>query len=274
MQRLTCGHFLGRMAQRRKVGELLLTETRYAPGTELPPHAHEQAYICLVRRGTYSERFGRHTRFCKPQTLAIHPPDEVHAQSFHDAEVWSFNIEFPTMFLARVREATPLLDRPADFQGGALGTLAQHLYHEFRHADEYTALSVEGLVMQLLGQASRLERRDTGPRPPRWLAEVKDILHARYAEPLSLGQIGALVDLHPVYIANAFPRHCRCTVGQYLRQVRIEEASRRLASTPDSLAQIALAVGFADQSHFSRTFKRLTGHTPRAFRQMARRKME
>src|SRR5207249_4782506 len=72
--RLGLGHFYGQVVKRCTVGGLLLTETHYSPGVHLPRHAHENAYFCLVRRGTYVEQFGGRTRVCGPLTVAFHPP--------------------------------------------------------------------------------------------------------------------------------------------------------------------------------------------------------
>ncbi|HYR28431.1 MAG TPA: helix-turn-helix transcriptional regulator, partial [Thermoanaerobaculia bacterium] len=63
-----------------------------------------------------------------------------------------------------------------------------------------------------------------------------------------------------------FRRHFRCTVGDYVRERRIEYASRELARSATPLALIALDAGFASQAHFSTTFKRMTGFTPAAYR--------
>jgi AraC family transcriptional regulator len=76
--------------------------------------------------------------------------------------------------------------------------------------------------------------------------------------------------VHPVYLACAFRRHYRSTVGEYVRRLRVEFACRELSATRAPLAQVALAAGFADQSQFSRTFKRVVGLTPTEYRKMFR----
>jgi AraC family transcriptional regulator len=269
-QRLPRGHFYGTLQGRQQVNHVVLTETRYAPGLRLPRHSHEHAYFCLVRRGTYTEAFGDRSRACGPRTVAFHPPEELHAQHIHQAEVWSFNVEIASAWLREVREQAPTLEGPAAFRGGPLAALALRLYQEFRHADGLSPLVIEGLVLQLLGEASRLCGRQDGlpdpGRPPSWVGRIRDALHDRFAEALTLGQLAALVGLHPAYLAAAFRRHCRCSVGEYVRRLRVEEACRRLTATDEPLAQVALAAGFSDQSHLTRVFKRHLGVTPAAYR--------
>jgi AraC family transcriptional regulator len=85
-----------------------------------------------------------------------------------------------------------------------------------------------------------------------------------------LKTIADSVAVHPVHLVRTFRRFYRSTVGEYLRRLRIEFASQQLAGTDTPLADIALASGFADQCHFTRTFKRLTGLTPARYRALYR----
>src|SRR5438034_8794997 len=67
-------------------------------------------------------------------------------------------------------------------------------------------------------------------------------------------------------LARAFRWHYGCTVGEYIRQRRVEFACHRLTGPDDRLSVIAFDAGFADQSHLTNTFRRLVGMTPGAFR--------
>jgi AraC family transcriptional regulator len=78
------------------------------------------------------------------------------------------------------------------------------------------------------------------------------------------------VGVHPVTLARAFRQAFGCTVGEYVRHLRIERAAHQLAGTELSLAEIALAAGFSDQSHFSNLFRHHTGLSPSKFRQVVR----
>ncbi|MFG0317967.1 MAG: AraC family ligand binding domain-containing protein, partial [Planctomycetota bacterium JB042] len=100
--KLRPGRFYGLVVRDRRVGGLRFNETEYAPGTQIPRHAHERAYLCLVRRGEYVERFGRRGRECGPQTVAFHPPGEEHDERIRETEVRSFNVEFEADWLERV----------------------------------------------------------------------------------------------------------------------------------------------------------------------------
>jgi AraC family transcriptional regulator len=263
--RLPQGHFLGTEVLRRNLGNFLLNETRYPAHARLPAHAHQNAYLCLILRGGYTEVYGKQTRSCVPMTVAFHPPGEVHAQHFHDDETRSFNVEIAPAWLLRVGTQAPVLTSPAEWHGGWVSALGLRLYREFQVLDAVSGLAIEGLVLQIAAELFR--QRTAQPSLPRWLALAREMIHDRFAESLHLADIAAEVGVHPVYLASAFRKHFRCTVGEYLRQRRVEFACTRLALSHVPLVEIALAAGFSDQSHFCRTFKRHTGMTPTAYRQ-------
>jgi AraC family transcriptional regulator len=95
------------------------------------------------------------------------------------------------------------------------------------------------------------------------------MMDAYYMTPLTLNYIGGVVGVHPVHLAREFRRHFGRTVGGYIRQQRIDQACRELKKDGAPLAEIALSVGFSNQSHFTRAFKSVTGTTPSSFRNSA-----
>src|SRR5205814_1582211 len=155
--------------------------------------------------------------------------------------------------------------------GGELYRLAVRVHHELRAPDAASLLAVEGLALEMLAEVLRARARDAD-RKPRWLDRAWQYLEARFAEPLTLAAVAQEVGVHPFHLARQFRRHFRCTVGERVRQLRVAYACRRLKVCDTPLVQIALAAGFAHQSHFARVFKSHTGMTPASFRDLARRR--
>jgi AraC family transcriptional regulator len=268
-ERLPGGRFLGQVVRHRVLAGLTLCETRYAPGTCLPRHSHERAYFCLVRRGTYREEYAGRQRSCGPLTLAYHPPGELHAEQIGSAEVRSFNIEFGPAWPRLASGAALPLDRPFDTRGEPLVSLAVRLFNEFSRPDPASPLIIEGLTLELLGHAVRAALPGPAATAPAWLERVRELLAECCTDPPGLSELAAEAGVHPGHLAAAFRRHFGCTLGEYTRQRRVELACRQLAATDRPLAEIAVAVGFADQSHLTRTFKRHIGVTPAAYRRTA-----
>jgi AraC family transcriptional regulator len=261
--KLQRGHYFGAVTQCLEVGGLLLNETWHMPHARIPPHSHQHAYFCLVRQGNYTETYGDRTRSCRPLTLAYHPAEEIHSEQVRDMGVRSFNVELSAAWAQRLHECAPLLRNPAEARGGPPAILALRLYREFRLIDVVSPLAIEGLVLEILAELVRLA---VPPRLPPWLARARDLVHDRFQENLGLAQIAAAVGVHPVYLASTFRRHFRQTIGDYHRQLRVEFSCSQLAAGRAPLAEIALAAGFADQSHFARVFKRYLGITPGSYR--------
>jgi AraC family transcriptional regulator len=268
--KLSPGSFFGQTITRRTVGGITALESAYSDGVCLPPHEHAAAFFDLVVAGACTEVLGGQTRTRGRWTVAFHPAGEVHSSHWHGQTARCFHIEVAPLLLDRVRQCSPSLNDPVHFPGGTPPLLATRLYHEFRDMDELSPLAIEGLTLELLAECSRQPSRTQDRQPPRWLRTVSDLVQARFREPLTLGLIAESVGVHPAHLARVFRRFHGCTLGDHVRKLRIEFACHSLTTSDTPLADIALAAGFSDQSHFSTTFKRHTGVPPAAFRRSVR----
>lgn len=270
--KLAAGTFYGRTHKQLRVRDIGLTESVYSPSFTIPRHCHESAYFRLVLQGTYRETYEGRTRECGPSTLLFHPAGEVHDERHDDVLVRIFSIELPTAWRDRLPEQAAPLRAPGCFRSGPLLRLALRLYAESQKDDPVAPLSIEGLMLELLAETCRQGEHPAEPRAPRWLKQVRDLLNDQYAANLSLEDIAGSVNVHPTHLCRAFRQHYHCTPGDFVRQLRIERARQYLAESDTPLAEIALCVGYSDQSHFTTAFKRLTGLTPSQFRKTSRKR--
>ena len=132
-------------------------------------------------------------------------------------------------------------------------------------------LVIEALTTEVLVFGLRATLRRDEPRSSTAARRARQIIENEFASPLSLARIAAEVGVHPVHLARQFRATQGCTVGEYIRAARVAFARQQLTSSGDSIAEIAIDAGFADQSQLSRSFKRITGETPAAYR--ARRRL-
>jgi AraC family transcriptional regulator len=83
---------------------------------------------------------------------------------------------------------------------------------------------------------------------------------------LRIADLAATLDVHPVHLARVFRQAWGCSPGDLLRWRRVEQASGLLRRQELAMADVAIAVGFADQSHMSRAFQARYGMTPGSYR--------
>lgn len=264
------GRHYGETLRTRRVASFELSERVYSPGYQTPKHTHKQALFCFVMQGHYTESYGSKMRECTSSMLLFHPPGELHAESFHEVGGRSFIVEIAPDWLARVREQLPVAESSADFHGGVFELLARKLYREFTHEDCASPLIIEGLMLEMLGETTRWRTSQNTPGSPRWLQQARELLQARFAETLTLADVAQTVGVHPVHLAQTFRKTYQCTIGEYVRKLRIEYACHELTNSAKPIVDIALAAGFCDQSHFTRTFRRVVGAAPSQYRDTLR----
>ena len=249
----------------REVAGFYLGEGAYPPGFRIPKHSHANPTFYLSIRGTSTEIFGKKRWECKPLSLVFTPPGEIHSEQFHDSGGYCFVLEIGPSQMERCHEHSVRLDNANNYHVGLSAWLTMRLYREHRQMDEVSPLIIEGLALEIIAEVARPKLRSER-RPPRWLLQARDLLRAEFSEKLTLTSIAKSVDIHPVHLATMFRQHYRQTVGEYIRQLRIEYACGEISTSDAPLVDIALAAGFSDQSHFSKTFKQFTGMSPKRFR--------
>lgn len=152
-----------------------------------------------------------------------------------------------------------------------------YLDRAFDSAVPPSRLEMEARALLLLDRLHRLHdaqrQRDAVPgQLAAWqLHRVCDHLEAHLAQDVGLSTLAELVGLSPKHFARAFKQSTGVPPHQWLIARRIERARSELRSTDRTLAEVALDCGFADQSHFTATFRRVVGSSPGRYRSEHRR---
>lgn len=148
--------------------------------------------------------------------------------------------------------------------------LLSELQSESTSGRLYTASLTNVLAVHLLkhhSAVSRLPEQTTSGLPQYKLRRALDYINANKDEDLTLAEIAESAGMSPYYFARQFKQSTGLAPHQYLSECRIESAKALLSDTDESIAEIGLRLGFSNQSHFTAQFRKLTGTTPRAFRQ-------
>jgi len=233
--------FPGEVIRTRDVVGLNLLEGIYKPEISVPLHSHEEAFFCMALSGGCEERYAGRSRTYVSFSTEFLPANHGHSLTFFQTKTRAFSVALGPEWLKQACEYSLKLDHSV-FGRPGLSSLFLRLYKESLMAD-------------------------TGRLPPRWFLQVIELLHSSFQERLTMTQIAAAVGIHRVHLARQFQRFKNCTVGEYIRVLRIQHACHQLSNSEESPAAIGAAAGFADQSHFCRTFKRLVGMTPVQYRE-------
>jgi AraC family transcriptional regulator len=266
--RLSGCSFHGSVLKVLESGEMRVTEVSYRPHLKNPKHSHEFAYIGITLKGGSTQVCENRVRSSKPWTVMFHPAGEVHADQFHDCGARELNIEITPANLERLCEQYSDRHGAVETNGGKAGWLAARLYAELRLMDNFSRMSIEGLTIELMAEILRSDFKPSAAKAPPWLQQITELIHDRYTERLRLSDLARVVSVHPVHLAREFRRRVGCTIGQQIRQLRIQQACRLLTESNQSLAEISLASGFPEQSQFTKTFRNSVGVTPSEYRRL------
>jgi len=227
------------------------------PGLKIPEHAHKEATLVIVISGGAVDRFGRHEIPLGPGQLLVRPVGEEHAHQYGPEGAHIVAFSFADASSQRALQRT---------QRGSLRIGTHLLLQELHTAEPERPLALECRAAGLfedLGGARGGERRIPG-----WLQRVCDAIHDRCAWKPSLQELAELAGVHQGHLTRAFRTHLHASIGEYVRERRVERAERLLAEGRRSFAEIALECGFFDQSHLIRAFHRARGMTPLCWLQM------
>ncbi|WP_394769483.1 helix-turn-helix domain-containing protein [Lacisediminihabitans sp.] len=98
------------------------------------------------------------------------------------------------------------------------------------------------------------------------IQRVRSHLELTYVEHHTLDSLAAMAHLEKTYFSRMFTVHTGLPVTEYLARLRVRYAITQLQGTDRPIAEVAIASGFRDLSHFGRTFRRYTGTTPGSYR--------
>jgi AraC family transcriptional regulator len=245
---------------------LAIVPTTYPPGAVLHAHYHEGATLSLAFRGGYVEGIGRVRHECDSLAFVYKPPRIEHAN-----RIGRLGLEalFAEIAPERVADVEDVVGRVADsvcVTSVRSRSLVAQARREMRSKLSGYELVIEGILLELWVEAARSIVPPTSSAMPQWLGRAREYLAAHFRESIGLSHAAHAAGVHPVHLAQTFRLRYGRTVGEYVRELRVEFAARALADREQAIGHIALSAGFADHSHFDRTFKAHTGLTPSEYR--------
>jgi AraC-like DNA-binding protein len=246
--------------------ELAVDRARPCPGVELrrwqrrghgarvfPTVAHDELELSWIERGAARFRIGSRSEVVERGRLFLVPPGVEHETAFlGDTSGVAIGLDAALLDerVALLREGHPL----------SIAALSLARLFDTEHADLETL--VDALAIELLAP------RDASPQVrDRRVASIVARIHDELADDLSVGRLAADAGLSRFHFARLFRAHTGKSPRDYVLEVRLAEAARRLARRRESVSEVALAVGFTDLPRFARQFRRSYGTLPSRWRE-------
>jgi AraC-like DNA-binding protein len=237
-------------------------------------HTHPTYVIALITAGCERIRIGRHNVVAPAGTIAIVNPEEWHDGERGAEDGWAYQTFYPSVPLMTAvtrelgQDRAPIFSRAIIDDSRLAGALAAA--HEGSTSQDTTKAEASLLVafQRLIvrhgdwsGRAEEIE--SSGSR--RRFSLYEELIDSELGSPLDLQRLADATRVTRFQVIRDFKKAIGITPAAYIRDRRLRRAGF-LIEQGLGLADAAIAAGFADQSHLSRTFRVTHGITPGMFK--------
>jgi AraC-like DNA-binding protein len=235
-----------------------------------PRHTHDYLVIGLVESGAQAYWYRGERHLTPAGQIFLVNPGEPHTGESATPDGYVYRTLYPQAeFVARIAKDIGNGSRRPQFRGAVLNdpvlvSILSRLHR--RLAGEGMRSECESLILSVL--AHLIGHHSESPGTPKAVGHerrsiriAREYLEANFSEDVPLSELAAVASLSPFYFARAFEREVGVPPHAYLEGVRIRRAREFLDRGSDPVST-ALAVGYSDQSHLTRRFKRFLGMTP------------
>ena len=254
------------------LGDLDLLTARYITHS-FAPHFHEGYAIGVIEQGAETFRYRGQEEVAPAGHIVIVNPGEIHTGSAAGDNGWTYRMFYPSVDLI-AGVARELVGRPTGlpfFSQAVIHdpTIAGRLAGAHRAIERAPhVLDRESVLLMALADLIRLYADARIPPipfrdAPGTVTRAREALSADLSADLSLTDVADAAEVSRYHLIRLFQRHFGLPPHAYRTQLRVHRA-RALLAQGLGIAEAAAAVGFSDQSHLNRHFKRVYGVTPGA----------
>jgi AraC family transcriptional regulator len=268
MVQLERGRFYGETHFKREVRSLTLTDTVYTHDF-VDWHYHETPYFTFLLQGGLTEGYKKGRKDFTAGAVLFHHWDERHYNEKPTETARGFHLETDPRFLEEYGLSLKNLRGNHDLEDPLMKILFYRLLAESKSKDPLSEMVIESSVLEIFSVLNKEAAVDEKKTPP-WVSRARELLNDHDHTSLSLSETARLLNIHPVHLSRSFKKYFHCTLGEYVRRIRIERAVSEVLCGSRPFTAIAHDCGFADQSHFIRTFKDYLGMNPSSYKRMQR----
>ncbi|MCW3170746.1 AraC family transcriptional regulator [Chryseobacterium sp. 09-1422] len=260
------GEFYGQTNQISHLDGLTLTDTVYTHD-RVDWHYHQNAYFTFILEGSVTEGNRKEVYNCTAGDLLFHNWEEPHYNIKPEGFTRGFHLEIEHDWLNDFDLNTFDLQGSINISNPDLKFLLYKIFRETKTDDSFTSLSIQTLLLEILGKMNRIHRFETNKKP-NWVSEINLLLNDQFSEQLSLDYLSKTLDVHPVHLSRDFSKYFNSGLAEYIRKLRVQKSLQLISQRKLNFTAIAIECGFSDQSHFIRCFREVNGITPSQFRKI------
>ncbi|MCD0464253.1 AraC family transcriptional regulator [Flavobacterium sp. ENC] len=243
---------------------IAVVETEYQQKVFEGWHSHNNAHITLFLRGGTSEKRKNSTLDVGPGSLLFYHSDELHLNHNTLFPSKNINLEIEENVLRELQINEAIIEKSVR-NTTLTKFLILKIFKESLVADPFSGDTINMLFAQLSNPNAHLDQFE---KSPFWVKSLKELLNDCWNENPNLQDLAQVLNLNPITISKHFPKYFGCTLGEYMRRIKINRSLSLIDSKENNLTEISFQCGFADQSHFIRTFKNQTGFLPKQFQKL------
>jgi AraC family transcriptional regulator len=267
MKRSERGFFYGDTTELIRLDGVTLTDTVYGQEGRIDWHFHEDDYFTFLLVGGVREGNRKEVYECLAGDLLFHNWQDAHYNVGSGRFTRGFHVELSDIWYDKLGISADLTEGSIRLQDPLVKSLMYEVFKEAKLSGERAQLGVDAALARLFGIIGKIREVKGGAARPAWVGRVREMLRDG-AEDWSLVRLAADAGIHPVHLSREFPKHFHTGLGDYLRLVKVDRAMSLLGEPDLLLTEIAFESGFADQSHFIRSFRNYYGVTPLGYRRL------
>lgn len=241
-------------------------------------HFHEYYELYYLQSGGTLMFLNKDLYTLRPGDILIIPPHEVHANRY-TAQSFRYNVYFKASDLGE-RLAKELMDEylvqtcylhVPGTEREVVEQLLSAMVIEDKVNDEYTPDLMVNLLKSFFLQLKRhgyqpVPHTEAENQEDQKILEVARYISDNFAQEITLTSMAELAGLSPSYFSRRFKNVTGTGMKEYVSYLRLRRAAALLLSSSESITAIAVECGFSDSNYFKDAFKKMFGHSPRAYR--------
>jgi AraC family transcriptional regulator len=259
MVTLNKGQYSGNVLQMMECEGIVASKTGYENDYNQSIHYHSNPHLSFILNGVLTERKQNRTALKTTKDVLFYHSGELHQTISLTAKTQNLNLEIDSCFLDKYEITESQLKLAVQKNTGSQLFMLK-LFNELNLNDSIAQTSLQILLLQFVSETALKDYKQI-----HWCLQLHEILNDDWNRNYSLDELAVILGIHPVTISKHFAAYFGCTLGEYVRRIRVVHSLDMIKATTYSLSEIAYLCGFSDQSHFIRTFKTLTGLNPKAF---------